>query len=532
MTKTTESDNSSPVQLLPEKRKSAKEKLLSLSPDPADLPIFKNWYETKGHDNRPVKNALSQNALCDHFLKLMPECITVNDMLHLVRDYTIKPVTTAKKLAVAVRKKDILLDFQQKLTYGLPFDEFYEAITQETPQYTVATKYPRWPRLKEHYVIKDIPANRNGKLDELVDQFSYSRPVDRDFLKALFISPAWSNGWGQRPLFVIGGENKEFDDDHGTGKSTIMMLLERIYGRAATIPDGLSRDRMIATFQSIKNQNRLLVKLDNIRGTFENTALEAYMTDEWIGGYKLGEGASEIRNEFTFILTANSPHFNKDGAYRSVLIKLKKPKVPDPDWKKRVTQWIEDNFDALIQDIGSYLEAPRVPGVKISPGVVRWSFWIETILNKCNPEAHKAMDEGQNELQASEDHIIFGDKFRSVTTYYYHSQDSRVKLDPETDSIFITNDLIFDVYREAFNDFKAKRHSSVFAKIKTLSLMIGLRKTKMPIRIDGLGNQKGYILNFDPSNKLKPVFILIKHYKSGQDFVFHQPTQDFIAYIE
>jgi hypothetical protein len=530
MTKTLKPEDSSTISE-DQAKKSAKRKTLLSLPTPDNLPIFQNWYGVPGHNGTEIKMALSQNTLCEQFKMLMPECITVNDTLHIVRGNLIRPLGSAKKLSVAIRKKDISLDFQPKLQYGLPMDEFHEAITQEAPQYTLATQYPRWPRLTDHFVIKDLPPEHNGKLDELVSKFSYSRPVDRDFLKALFISPAWSTGWGARPLFVIGGENKEFDNDHGTGKSTIMMLLEKIYGKAAAIPDGLSRDRMIATFQSIKNQNRLLVKLDNIRNTFENTALEGYITDEWIGGYKLGEGASEIRNEFTFILTANSPHFNKDGAFRSVLIKLKKPLVPDPSWKIDIQQWIEDNFDLLITDIGSYIVAPKVPGVKISPGVFRWSHWIDTILNKVNPEAHKAMAEGQDELLFNEDHILFGDKLRSIATYYYRSQDSTVRLDPETDSIFITNDLIFDIYREAFNDRNIKKSPAIFSKISVIAEMVGLRKTKMPVRIDGLGNTKGYILNFDPDHKLKPVYILVKHYKQGQNLVFNQPTCDFKAYI-
>lgn len=530
MTTINSDDNTQNVVQITAKKPSVKQKLIAMNGSQEGLPVFKNWHSIVTADNQEIKIALSQNALCDQFLKLMPECITVNDTLHIVRGSVIKPLPSAKKLSVAIRKKDILLDFQPKLSFGLPMDEFHEAVTQEAPQYTLATHYPRWPRLPDHFVIKDLPPERNGKLDELVSKFCVSRPVDRDFLKALFISPAWSNGWGCRPLFVIGGENKEFDDDHGTGKSTIMMLLEKIYGKAATIPDGLSRDRLIATFQSIKNQNRLLVKMDNIRNTFENTALEGYITDEWIGGYKLGEGASEIRNEFTFILTANSPHLNKDGAYRAVLIKLKRPSVINPEWKIDIERWIHDNFELLLADIGSYLVAPKVPGVKISQGVARWANWIATILNKVNPEAHKAMADGQDELQTSDDHEILHDRLVSFVTHYYRAKDSTVNLDAEADCIFVTNDLMFDIYKEAFS-INIKKTPYVFVTINKLLTKLGFLRTRMGVRIDGLGQVKGYAINYDKNAPTRLVYILAKHHRHGANGVYHQPSCDFKDYL-
>jgi len=530
MTTINSDDNSQNVVQIQPRKPSVKQKLIEMNRDQESLPVFKNWHSIVTADKQEIKIALSQNALCDQFLKLMPECITVNDTLHIVRGSVIRPLPSAKKLSVAIRKKDILLDFQPKLTFGLPMDEFHEAITQEAPQYTLATQYPRWPRLTDHFVIKDIPPERNGKLDELVAKFSVSRPVDRDFLKALFISPAWSNGWGCRPLFVIGGENHEQDSDHGTGKSTIMMLLEKIYGKAATIPDGLSRDRMIATFQSIKNQNRLLVKLDNIRGTFENTALESYITDEWIGGYKLGEGASEIRNEFTFILTANSPHLNKDGAYRAVLIKLKRPAVIDPVWKIDIEQWIHDNFELLLADIGSYLVAPKVLGVKISQGVARWANWIATILNKVNPEAHKAMADGQDELQTSDDHEILHDRLMSFITHYHCAAVAKHGLDPVRDCIFITKDLIFEIYKEAFS-IHVKRTAQEFTKINALLKRLNILSTKMGIRLLHGGQVKGSVLNYDPAYPSRPVYILNKHHRTGAVAVYSQPTSDFKPYL-
>ena len=527
---TTTTEDSPTISDLPQKKLDKRQKLQALAP-PDDLPIFKNWYAISGKDGREVKMALSQNALCDQFKKLMPECVAINETLHIINNETVKPITNSKRLSVAIRKKDILLDFQPKLTFGLPMDEFYEAALQEVPQYETYSKYPRWPLLQSNLVLRPIGHLFNGCLDTLVDMFSYASPTDRSLLKAAIISPCWSDGWGERPLFMISGENKSHDDDQGTGKSSFLMILEKLYGVSGTVTVGLSPDRQIAQFQSFKNQNIRLIKIDNVRDLFANSILESYITEEWIGGYKLGAGHSVVHNDFTFFATGNSPQMNRDMADRTCLIHLKRPAKRDPMWRQNLVKWLDANIEPLLADIGSYLVSPSRTDLTLSPGAERWGRWVSTILHKVDPEAHHAMGAGKEELQANDDHIIFDDRLRSFATHYYSSQESSRRLDPESDSIFITNDLIFDIYREAFNT-NCKKSPAVFTKINTMAKRLGLTRPNTQVRIDGLGLTRGYIINYDETARQKPVFILVKHHRHGHDAVFHQPISDFVGYIK
>jgi hypothetical protein len=494
-----------------------------------NLPIFKNWLGIDAKDGSEIKVAVSQNALVEHFLRLMPEVVAVNEQMFQIHGRTLKGLSSSKKLAVAMRKKDILLDFSEKLTYGVPLDEFYEAALQEVPQYQFWSEKPLWPPLPDTLCLQHIEPQKTGALDELVNFFCPAREVDRSLLKAAFISPAWSNGWGARPLFLIGGENKEFDDDQGTGKSTVIQILEKLYGVSATISNSNS-DRLIAQFQSLKNQNIRLVKVDNIRDNFSNSILESYITEEWIGGYKLNVGHSSVRNDFTFFATGNSPHCNKDMADRICLIKLKKPKNPDPAWKDNVYKFVAENQERIFADIGWYLMQPQALHLPLSKGCERWGRWVTTVLHKVDPQAHVAMGLGKGELLANEDHQIFADRFAIFATHYYRSASSTTRIDPQHDTIFVPNDLVFDIYRDAFS-LNVRRSPAVFAKIADLAAKLGWTKSRMGVRIEGLGQPKGYFINFKPEDLCKPVYLIIKHHKSGQDAVWHQPTSDFLEYL-
>lgn len=104
MTTINSDDNTQNVVQITAKKPSVKQKLIAMNGSQEGLPVFKNWHSIVTADNQEIKIALSQNALCDQFLKLMPECITVNDTLHIVRGSVIKPLPSAKKLSVAIRR--------------------------------------------------------------------------------------------------------------------------------------------------------------------------------------------------------------------------------------------------------------------------------------------------------------------------------------------------------------------------------------------------------------------------------------------
>jgi len=507
LTKAPDAENNAKIVTLREKKTSVREKMAQLARPPTIA--IQNYYITAGENGSDIRVALSQNAMVEQFKHLMPEVCTINESLFTVRNKKLKPLKNHRKLAVAIRKKDILLDFNNRVAFSLPIEDFYEAVKDEVPAYESWSHWPRWPPQPAHLAIEQVETGPTGYLDKLISYFCPARPVDTIFLKALFVSPAWLTGAGKRPLFVIAGEGLEHDSDQGTGKSKVVHMLERLYNPAITIPDGLSADRVIALLQSIGSQDRAIIKLDNLRDFYQNPTIEAYITDEYIGGYKLNEGFSQLKNHFTWVATANSPHFNKDMASRAVLIKLKKPVNPDPLWQKNLENFIDDNKRQILADIGHLIMADDVH-LNVAKDVARWGPWLSTILNKLDTAAHESMSSGQNELMASDDIESFTESLSVMIACYFKSYSSNTKLDPSTDCCLITPAMAWEVYKQS----TAKRKTSVaMREMAKLARKNDIAVLKNNVRVPGLGKIRGYVLNHQQATNDTQVYVITRNFR-------------------
>jgi hypothetical protein len=498
----TETENSGKLLDLREK-KTLREQLKSLNPNICEI---QNYY-ISAVGKRDVKVAISQNALCDRFKQLMPEVVSINKDLYAIDRQTgiLEQIKSARHLGVLIRRKDILLDFCPKLPFALSLDDFFEALRQTLPHYKSWSLFPKWPERTSHLAIKKVAPAKTGSLSRLVDYFCPSRDVDRIFIKALFATVGWSNGAGLRPLFVIAGTGEDHDSDQGTGKSKLVHMLERLWGRGASIPQGMGPDRIIALLQSLGQSNVPIIKLDNIRDFASNPILEAYITDEEISGYKLHHGFGSIKNDFTWVATGNSPHFNRDLANRTVLIKLARPKNPLPEWQETVERFIDDNREAILADVGHILTSSSVV-VETAKDVARWGPWLSAVLNKLDPDAHKFMSMGQTELAASEDHLIFKDHLENYVSRYYRAYKSNVTVDSDKDCVFLSNNVIFDIYAKVAG--RAARNSRTFVVINNLAKKIGLTRLKNSVRIEGHGKIRGYLLNGHKREADSQVYII------------------------
>lgn len=448
--------------------------------------IFQNWLvvgtkETKKKTkdglevitNTPVYAAKRPSELVEELKVFLPNFINVNGDLTELRDdpktgYFL-PRTRFKPddVEASLYAKDVTLGFKNNLDGSArwaPLIIHYRDCVREVSR---VTKYPSWPLKSDHLVLAPgIEPQANGSLDRLVDFFCPETETDRKLIKALFVTPAWSEGQGKRPLFLIMGP-RAADSNVSIGKSKLAEKLQKLYQAGADFPQEVKPERWLTTIMEM--QTAQIVRFDNVRvAEWASTILERIVTSEMISGHKHGVGHREYPNHITFVATINDPHLNADLASRSVVIRVKKPETYGA-WERNVDTWIAENRIDVLRDIASILMSQNVPDPDMNTQF-RFPQWKETILNKIDAnlgdhiKAQSEVLKGDSGTDEWLDYII--DK---VCRYTYATETRHDRVSTENHRIFVSNSVIAQWWQEWHGlRVTGRLSSSDGRKLKTL----------------------------------------------------------------
>ena len=248
---------------------------------------------------------------------------------------------------------------------GLPTkEEFFAALMRNTIVYEKVSEVPNWPlRQDVYYSYKDAlkPTPDHAAFEKFMSFFYPQDKASAILMRTMVASMMYYAPGIQRPCWIIDSRSGQ-----AAGKTTFAELVCYLY-KCAPIKTNLQELKNDAKelnkrLVSITGRNSLMLLVDNVRGTFDNSYFADLVTGFNISGkapYGIGEESRP--NDLTYVITSNSATIGSDIASRSFIFYIAPPKKRSGEWKERVMRFIDENRYAILGDIYDILDTTETP---------------------------------------------------------------------------------------------------------------------------------------------------------------------------
>ena len=353
-------------------------------------------------------------------------------------------------------------------------EQFFASLQATAEEYESIEILPHFPhRPAVWYMYPDLPATNGSHMEQLIDFFTPSTPVDRELIKALALTLVWGGEPGHRPAFLITGPDRDPDpgrNGRGVGKSTIATILGELAGGVMTFS---AREDMAGIKKRLLSPDARQLRvglLDNLKTLrFSWDELEALITSPVISGHRMYQGEGRRSNLLTWILTLNGATLSKDMAERCVIIKLGRPNY-QAAWQRSVEEFVRSYRWELINDMGCLLGSNEEWAMDNSKHG-RWAQWEASVLSRvANPQKcqqlirrrQRAVDDEQDETQ--------------LVTELLRRMIRKCRHDPDTCAVFIPTAML----AEWISNFTGERMAvtKVTPYLKTLGIFELRRRTR------------------------------------------------------
>ncbi len=257
--------------------------------------------------------------------------------------------------------------------------KFLAHLQQKVEQYDAIETYPHEPSVPGVFYMHPAPQTGGAWLPQLLDRFNPASEVDRDLLKALFLSVVWGGPAGQRPAWLITSDEDDLPGGRGrgTGKSTLANMVVRLVGGAISVQANDDFDAVKKRLLSPDAQSVRVALLDNVK-TFRLSLadLEGLITAPVVSGHKMYVGEGRRPNLLTWLITLNGASLSTDLAQRCICVRVKRPAYT-PTWDAETRDLIERQRWAIIGELLDELRQakPLPAGAK-----TRWPAWEQAVL--------------------------------------------------------------------------------------------------------------------------------------------------------
>ena len=141
--------------------------------------------------------------------------------------------------------------------------EFYEEFLRTATAYHAVEELPHEPPIQNHfYVCKEIKPGDGSHLAKLVGYFSPATAVDRELIRALFVTPLWGGDAGLRPMFMVTASG-----GRGRGKSKLCQAVATLYGGAIDILPSEKMEAIKTRLLSPSAMSKRICLIDNVKTT-------------------------------------------------------------------------------------------------------------------------------------------------------------------------------------------------------------------------------------------------------------------------
>lgn len=310
----------------------------------------------------------------------------VGDLPFYVEDGEAKLLDAPEKLFAFVQARNALSWGAGSDEEGFSLctkQEFYSHVCQSNAfeQYRAIETLPHWPRLPFHFYLWEAPKDYTPSgeyLEKLLSFFPNCESAhDAAILKAMFLSPAWGGPYGSRPAFVLEAP------DRGSGKTMAANVLGRLFKGYIDLELSRSGEEDLASrLLSGEGLTRRIVRIDNVKRQASSGLIENLITCDDISGKRLFRGEGSRPNVLVWILTANGLRMSRDMADRSFVVRFRRltDQEKSSPWKSAVFQYVDENRDRILADIGQVLSAPITYPCQVSD---RWPEFTAQVLAHC-----------------------------------------------------------------------------------------------------------------------------------------------------
>lgn len=286
-----------------------------------------------------------------------------------------------------------------------PKGEIFAELQRTAAEYRAIETIPHEPLVRNHYyacsIIEPSQSASNSvatdefqtpgsiefdesptpsKLEQLIDRFSPSSPIDRDLILAMFATAVWGGPGGSRPLFVITSK-----DGRGVGKSTLAEMLGQLVGGVMAFSPGEELEEVKKRLLSPEGATKRVALIDNLKThRFSWAEFESLVTAREISGRQMYVGEASRPNILTWVATVNGLAASTDIAQRSVIIYVNRP-THSGDWAEETRLFIDQNQKTILADLIAFLRREQC----VLPKSTRWGEWERFVLSRL-PEPSEA----------------------------------------------------------------------------------------------------------------------------------------------
>jgi hypothetical protein len=263
-------------------------------------------------------------------------------------------------------------------TDKVPRPEFAAYLSQAAECFDSVEMFPHFPKLPRTFYMHPEPRGTGGQAFlELVNRFKPRTLIDRELVKAFFLSLFWGGRPGARPGWLFTADDEaDLRKGRGSGKSMLARIGAYLTGGIVEITANEDINALKTRLLSPSARTTRVVLLDNIKSLrFSWGELEGLMTADVISGHQMYHGEGQRPNGLTWCLTVNGASMSRDMAERIVPVMLERPKY-SAAWEDETRQLIEAKRWEIVGDI---LERFADPAATLDR-YTRWSAWEAEVL--------------------------------------------------------------------------------------------------------------------------------------------------------
>ena len=451
----------------------------------AERRVLENYTSFVGENDKEIKVAISAEEIYKNFGKLTGDAVKrLGSIPFVVIGNEVVMLCSASDVFAYLAYLGVKVLWSDHVAGCMTKGEFRKLIQLKADKYELISDLPSYPKMDGIFYMKDIPPRDTGRLEELVNKFNYANDVDRQLIKAMFMTPFWGGECGQRPAFLIDGLDNDDKGNRGIGKTTVTDALVELCGGScvdlSSKTDGDEiRKRMLTAYKE------RIVRMDNIKAqSLSNETLESLITAKRVSGHQMFQGHNSIPNAFTYVLTFNDAVLSKDMSQRCIIIRLKRPKYR-AEWWSEVTEFISKYKEDIIADIG-YMFTKEAPEADAAS---RFPKWERAVLGKCAFDLPAIQDRIRRDQENADDDSHLREDIRELVTEkisqikwkFDPARGGNVYFDPEKNTVAINRTVVYGwvaaLFQKSSSRYIAKRFHAAMPKefLRDFKVYLGSR---------------------------------------------------------
>ena len=339
-------------------------------------------------------------------------------------------------------------------------NELFEGLSRSATRFEAISYVPDFPKRDDIFYAHDqlpAPDADHKYFNDFVDFFKPANELFKVLLKAFITAPLYFEHGIPRPLWII-----DSVDGAGTGKTTIVEMVAKLYGAGGTENKGGSPIRtskqelrtnfsdLVKRIVSSEGRQARLLLVDNVTGNFQSSEFADMITSDSISGKApYGRGEETRPNNLTYVMTANSASVDNDLATRGYYIQVQRPNY-SATWKQDIMQYLQLYRLHILADIIDIIENHKLFNL---PPVTRFAEFETKILQPFCKDSEEYSQVIKLLLESKAESNIEEEIAKTIEEVLRHNMvdvaSMTTRINPSVDKVFIRSDVVKTWFEKA-----------------------------------------------------------------------------------